>query len=122
MREAVWAWAGKIASVWDSKVLPRPVALKHIAACGALADLCPFAVPASGLANRPNNRTAAYDRRMLSTDGLYGNAYGWQVFGEKWRSCGGHSSRGARQPMKEDNYLYRWFVTGVHGWPFSRRL
>jgi len=105
----------KIAGVWDSKVLPRPP-LEHVAATGALADLGPFTVPTSGLTNTPNNRTAAYDRRMLSTDGLYGNAYGWQVFGEKWRSCGGHSSRAARQPMKEDNYLFRWFVTGLHGW------
>jgi len=106
----------KVAAVWDSKVLPRPADVKHIAACGALADLGPFTVPTTGLTNKPNNRTAAYDRRMLSTDGLYGNAYGWQVFGEKWRSCGGHSSRGARQPMKEDNYLFRWFLTGIHGW------
>ena len=104
-----------IAGCWDSRVYPRPE-LKHISATGALADLGPFTVPAGGLTRKPNNRTAAYDSRMLSTDGLYGNAYGWQVFGEKWRSCGGHSSRGARQPMNEDNYLYRWFVTGVHGW------
>ncbi|MFW6157763.1 MAG: hypothetical protein ACOC8E_00225 [Planctomycetota bacterium] len=108
--------AAKFAGAWDSKVLPRPAELEHIAACGALADTGPFTVPEHGLTKRPNNRTRAYDPRMLTTDGLYGNAYGWQVFGERWRSCGGHSSRGARQPMNEDNYLYRWFVTGVGGW------
>ena len=108
----------KIAGVWNSKVLLRP-SLKHIAATGALADLGPFTVPTSGLTTRPNNRTEAYGSRMLSTDGLYGNAYGWQIFGERWRSCGGHSSRGARQPMKEDNYLFRWFATGLHGWLLS---
>jgi hypothetical protein len=106
----------KVAAVWNAKILPRPAELKHIADCGALADTGPFTVPESGLEKTPNNRTRAYDPRMLTTDGLYGNAYGWQVFGEKWRSCGGHSSRGARQPMNEDNYLYRWFVTGVGGW------
>ncbi len=106
----------EIAAVWDAKVLPRPAELQHIADCGALADLGPFTVPTQGLDTRPNNRTAAYDARMLTTDGLYGNAYGWQVFGERWRSCGGHSSRGARQPMNQDNYLYLWFVTGNHGW------
>ena len=108
----------KIAGVWNSKVLLRP-SLKHIAATGALADLGPFTIPISGLTKTPNNRTEAYGSRMLSTDGLYGNAYGWQIFGERWRSCGGHSSRGARQPMKEDNYLSRWFLTGLHGWLLS---
>jgi exo-rhamnogalacturonan lyase-like protein len=106
----------EIAGVWDSKVMLRPAEIKHIAATGALADMGPFTVPVTGLTKKPNNRSAAYDRRMLSTDGLYGNAYGWQVFGEKWRSCGGHSSRGARQPMKEDNYLFRWYLTGIGGW------
>ena len=105
-----------IAGAWESKVMPRPADIKHIAACGALADFGPFTVPTSGLTQRPNNRTEAYGSRMLTTDGLYGNAYGWQIFGERWRSCGGHSSRGARQPMNQDDYLYRWFVTGVYGW------
>jgi hypothetical protein len=107
----------QIAGAWDSKVLPRPAKLEHIAACGALADLGPFTPPNDkGMGKKPNNRTEAYGSRMLSTDKLYGNAYGWQVFGERWRSNGGHSKHGARQPMNEDNYLYRWFVTGVHGW------
>jgi hypothetical protein len=96
--------------------MARTASLAHIAACGALADLGPFTEPVSGLDSKPNNRTAAYDARMLTDDGLYGNAYGWQIFGEKWRSCGGHSTRGARQPMNEDDYLNRWFVTGQHGW------
>ena len=105
-----------IAGAWESKVLPRPARIEHIAACGALADTGPFTVPVEGLAKKPNNRTEAYGSRMLSGDQLYGNAYGWQVFGERWRSCGGHSKHGARQPMNQDDYLYRWFVTGVHGW------
>jgi len=108
--------AATIARIWDSKVLPRPAQVEHICATGALADTGPFTVPTSGMTATPNNRTEAYGSRMLTTDGLYGNAYGWQVFGERWRSCGGHSSRAARQPMNQDNYLYRWFVTGVHGW------
>ncbi|MHC4917111.1 MAG: exo-rhamnogalacturonan lyase family protein, partial [Planctomycetota bacterium] len=109
--------AAAVAGAWDSKVLPRPAKLEHIAACGALADLGPFTPPADkGMQKRPNNRTEAYGSRMLSTDKLYGNAYGWQVFGERWRSCGGHSKHGARQPMDQDNYLYRWFATGVHDW------
>ncbi len=107
-----------VAALHQWKVLPRP-AIEHIAACGALADLGPFTMPTAGLDKKPNNRTEAYGSRMLTTDGLYGNAYGWQIFGERWRSRGGHSRRGARQPMNQDNYLYRWFVTGVHGWLLS---
>jgi hypothetical protein len=108
--------AAALADAWDSRVMARPAELAHIATCGALADLGPFTVPTAGLDSKPNNRTAAYDSRMLTDDGLYGNAYGWQIFGEKWRSCGGHSTRGARQPMNEDDYLNRWFVTGEHKW------
>ncbi len=108
--------AARFGGAWESKVLPRPAEIKHIAACGALADTGPFTVPTGGMTKRPNNRVEAYGSRMLSGDRLYGNAYGWQVFGERWRSCGGHSKHGARQPMNEDNYLYRWFVTGVYGW------
>lgn len=104
-----------IAGRWDSRAYPRPP-LEHICATGALADLGPYTVPTQGLDQPPNNRTAANDPRMLTTDGLYGNAYGWQVLGERWRSCGGHSTRGARQPMNEDNYLFRWYVTGLRGW------
>ncbi len=106
----------QIAGAWDSKVLPRPADIKHIAACGALADLGPFSVPTGGMTKKPDTRTKAYCSRMLGTDELYGNAYGWQVLGERWRSNGGHSKHGARQPMNQDNYLYRWFVTGVHDW------
>lgn len=108
--------AAALAGVWDSRAMARVANLAHTAACGALADLGPFTVPTRGLDSRPSNRTAAYDSRMLTDDGLYGNAYGWQVFGERWRSCGGHSSRGARQPMNEDDYLNRWFVTGEYAW------
>jgi len=106
-----------LAGQWDSKVLPRPDS-KHTAACGALADTSPFSLPTKegGLKTKPNNRTEANGSRMLSGDQLYGNAYGWQVFGERWRSNGGHSKHGARQPMNQDNYLNRWFLTGVHGW------
>ncbi|HOX05490.1 MAG TPA: hypothetical protein PK280_03730 [Planctomycetota bacterium] len=105
----------KLATAWDAKLLVRPE-LAHIAACGALADVGPFTVPTQGLGSKPENRTEAYGSRMLTDDGLYGNAYGWQIFGERWRSCGGHSTRGARQPMNEDNYLYLWLVTGSYGW------
>jgi PcRGLX-like protein central beta sandwich domain len=110
--------AKAVAAAWDSKVFPRPAKLEHCAATGALADLGPYTTPVGdkGLGKKPNNRTEAYGSRMLSTDRLYGNAYGWQVFGERWRSNGGHSKHGARQPMDQDNYLYRWFSTGVHGW------
>ena len=104
--------------LWESRVFPRPT-LEHISACGALADQGPFSVPTQGLDKKPNNRTSANDKRMLSGDALYGNSYGWQVYGEKWRSCGGHSKHGARQPMNEDNYLYRWYVTGVTAWLYN---
>ncbi len=108
--------ARRMAEIWSAKIQPRPVDVRHIAAAGALADLGPFTVPTEGMDERPSTRTEAHGPRMLTTHGLYGNAYGWQVFGDRWRSCGGHSSRAARQPMKEDNYLYRWLVTGTHGW------
>ena len=73
-------------------------------------------MPTAGLDSKPNNQKSVTDPRGLTDDGLYGNAFGWQIFGEKWRSCGGHSTRGARQPMNEDDYLNRWFVTGEYGW------
>jgi hypothetical protein len=53
---------------------------------------------------------------MLTEDVFYGNAYGWQVFGERWRSQGGAGNHGARQPMAEDDYLRRWYWTGTLDW------
>ena len=55
-------------------------------------------------------------RRHLTTDRWWGHGYGWQVFGSVWRSLGGHSSRGARQPIRDDNYLYLYLTTGHAEW------
>jgi len=107
--------AEAVADAWDAIVMPRPP-IEHIAACGALADLGPYTPPTRGLDKKPDTRTVAEGSRMLTTDRLYGNAYGWQVFGERWRSNGGHGRRGARQPIDQDNYLYRWYVTGRRDW------
>lgn len=104
-----------LAGRWDSRAMLRPP-IAHIAACGALADLGPFTLPVNGLDTKPDTRTAANGPRMFTTDQLYGNAYGWQVFGERWRSQGGHGKRGARQPIDQDNYLWRWYVTGLPEW------
>ncbi len=62
------------------------------------------------------DKVAIDSKRMLTTDELYGNAYGWQIFGERWRSQGGHGRLGARQPMNEDDYLFRYYVTGSREW------
>jgi hypothetical protein len=104
-----------VAAPWDSRVYPRPP-IEHIAAAGALADIGPFTVPTSGLSARPDARVDVMAPRMLEDDTLYGNACGWQVFGERWRSQGGHGNLGARQPMNEDDYLRRWYWTGVREW------
>ena len=103
------------AGCWDSRVYPRPP-VAHMAATGALADVGPFTAPTSGLDKKPDNRVDVSSSRMLTDDTLYGNAYGWQVFGERWRSQGGHGNLGARQPMNEDDYLRRWYWTGVREW------
>lgn len=110
------AWA----DAWDSRAYPRPE-LAHQAACGALTDLGPFTVPTRGLDSRPDSRVAIDSKRMFddldAAEGrLYGNAYGWQIFGERWRSQGGHGNRGARQPMDQDDYLRRWYATGSREW------
>ena len=57
--------------------MPRPAKIEHIAATGALTDLGPFTVPAGKLDKKPNNRVEAHGSRMLTTDGLYGNAHSW---------------------------------------------
>lgn len=103
------------ADCWDDRVFPRP-SIEHIAATGALADLGPFTPPVSGLNSVPDTRNSIDSRRMLTTDRFYGNAYGWQIFGERWRSQGGAGRHGARQPMDEDDYLRRWYWTGVSDW------
>jgi hypothetical protein len=105
-------WAHVFADNWDYRVLPRPT-LKHISATGALNDVGPMSVPKSVYSAYPWNVTM---RRLFMTDRYHGNGYGWQVWGERWLSMGGHSRHGARQPIKEDSYLYRWYVTGDKGW------
>lgn len=104
-----------VADQWDARVLARPPA-EHRAATGALTDLGPYTQPIQGLDKKPDTRTGISGSRMLTDDQLYGNAYGWRVFGERWRSNGGHGSLGARQPIDEDNYLWRWYVTGLPEW------
>jgi hypothetical protein len=107
--------AEAVADIWDSRVMLRPP-LAHIAATGALADLGPYTPPTKGLDKKPDTRTCADGPRMFEEDKLYGNAYGWRIYGDRWRSNGGHGSLGARQPIDEDNYLYRWYVTGLKEW------
>lgn len=104
-----------VAGIWDSRVLPRPE-LAHMAAAGALADLGPFTPPNAGLDQKPDTRNCAEGKRMLTEDYLYGNSYGWQVFGERWRSQGGGGKQGARQPMDEDNYLRKWYLGNLREW------
>jgi hypothetical protein len=105
-------WAHVFADCWDYRVFPRP-SLEHIAATGALTDLGPMTVPEQLFPGYPIEVTK---RRLFMTDRYHGNGYGWQVWGERWLSMGGHSRHGARQPIKEDNYLYKWYVTGDKGW------
>jgi hypothetical protein len=104
-----------VADCWDSRVYLRPTPA-HMAATGALSDLGPYTPPTKGLTKKPDSRTDANGPRMLTDDELYGNAYGWRVFGERWRSNGGDGSHGARQPIDQDNYLYLWYVTGLREW------
>ena len=105
-------WPHVFADAWDIPAFPRPT-LEHIAAAGALTDVGPFAVPTKGFEDYD---TAVNLRRILMTDEYLGNCLGWQVYGERWLSHGGHSTHGARQPIKEDDYLYRWYLTGGGGW------
>ena len=105
-------WPNVFADQYDHTVHIRP-AMKQLAATGALTDLCPFTPPTRGFGG-PGPQT---DRnRMFRDEQYYGNGYGWQVFGSRWRVHGGHSHRGARQPMNFDNFLYRWMMTGRRDW------
>jgi hypothetical protein len=104
-----------IADCWDSRVFARP-ALEHIAATGALSDVGPYTVPVKNLDRDAGSTVQVNIAKMFTDDKLYGNAFGWRVFGERWRSQGGHGSRGARQPIDQDNFLYQWYVTGQPGW------
>ncbi len=104
-------WADR----WDHRVIARPP-MEHMADCGALADTGPFIPPLAGLDQKPNSQNEANGKRMFTRHPLYGNAYGWQVWGERWRSNGGHGRRGARQPIEQDNYLWLWYVTGNQAW------
>jgi len=105
------AWADR----WDHRLIARPP-VKHMGECGALADAGPFTPPTIALDKKPDTRKVANGSRMFARDRLYGNAYGWHVWGERWRSNGGHGRRGARQPIDQDNYLWRWWAAGVHAW------
>ena len=105
-------WPHVVADAWDPPAYPRPP-IEHIAATGALIDLGPSTVPARGYSDYDMGMNS---RRMFMTDQYHGNAYGWQIFGERWLSHGGHSQHGARQPIKEDYYLLRYYWTGGPNW------
>jgi hypothetical protein len=105
-------WPHVFADCWDAPVFPMP-SLAHKAACGALTDVGPFTVPTRGFQKWPME---IHYRRMLMTDRYWGNGFGWQVFGSRWQAHGGHSSRGARQPIKEDAWLYKYYITGHREW------
>ena len=107
--------AESVADRWDARVFALP-ALEHRAATGALSDVGPYTPPRRGMTSKPSRTKSAYSSKMFTTDNLYGNAFGRRVFGERWRSQGGHGSRGARQPIDQDNYLWRWYVTEVPEW------
>ena len=107
--------AESVADRWDARVFALPP-LAHRAATGALSDVGPYTPPTRGMTSKPSRTKSAYSSKMFSTDNLYGNAFGRRVFGERWRSQGGHGSRGARQPIDQDNYLWRWYVTEVPEW------
>ena len=109
------AKANAVADCWDARVFALP-SLAHRAAAGALSDVGPYTPPTKGLDRKPGSTIAANNPKMFTDDRLYGNAFGWRVFGERWRSQGGHGSRGARQPINEDNYLYQWYLTGAAEW------
>jgi len=105
-------WPHYVADCWDYRLSPRPP-LEHIAAAGALNDLGPFSVPVYGFFDYP---LEVMNRKLFMTERYWGNGYGWQMYGSRWYAHGGHSSRGARQPIRDDYYLYRWYVTGGRGW------
>jgi len=101
-----------VADLWDIPALPRPP-LEHIAATGALSDVGPFTPPISGFADYDVQMNL---RRIMMTDEIWGNCLGGQMFGERWKSWGGHSTRGARQPIEEDHFLRSWYWIGGLGW------
>jgi hypothetical protein len=105
-------WPHVIADCWDYPVFPMPP-MAHKAACGALTDVGPYTPPVKGFETWPME---IHYRRMLMTDKYWGNGFGWQVFGSRWQAHGGHSMRGARQPIKEDCFLYRYYTTEDRNW------
>ncbi len=105
-------WPHVVADQWDLAALPRPT-IEHIAAAGALSDVGPFTPPVTGLADYDVQMNL---RRILMTDAIWGNCLGWQMYGERWKSWGGHSTRGARQPIEEDHFLRSYYWTGGPGW------
>jgi PcRGLX-like protein central beta sandwich domain len=112
-------WPHVFADAWEYPVFPRPD-IEHIAATGALTDVGPSSVP-KNFSVRTTVGGTDYeldirDRRQFTTDAYWGNGYGWMNFGSTWQAFGGHSTKGARQPIKEDFYLYRWYWTGYKNW------
>ncbi|MHC4916709.1 MAG: hypothetical protein ACYTGB_14585, partial [Planctomycetota bacterium] len=105
-------WPHVMADCWDCPVHLMP-SLEHKAATGALTDVGPYTVPTRGFITWPME---VHYRRMLMTDRYWGNGFGWQVFGSRWQAHGGHSSRGARQPIKEDAWLYRFYTMNDRNW------
>jgi hypothetical protein len=105
-------WPHVMADCWDYPVYPMP-SLAHKAATGALTDVGPYSVPTRGFITWPRE---VHYRRMLMTDKYWGNGFGWQMFGSRWQAHGGHSSRGARQPIKEDAWLYRFYTMNDRNW------
>jgi hypothetical protein len=112
-------WPHVFADQWEYPVHLRPD-IKHIAATGALTDVGPSSVPTDyyvkNTAGGVDYEMDIRDRRQFMTDQYWGNGYGWQVFGSSWQAFGGHSTKGARQPIKEDFYLYRYYWTGLRNW------
>ncbi|MCG3181955.1 MAG: hypothetical protein BIFFINMI_04401 [Phycisphaerae bacterium] len=110
--EAGRTWPHVFADCWDCPVFPEPT-MAHKAATGAMTDLGPYTPPTRGFETWP---LEVNYRRMLMTDKYWGNGFGWQVFGSRWQAHGGHSMRGARQPIKEDAWLYKFYTINDRNW------
>jgi len=84
---------------------------EHYAACGALADIGPYA-PIKSHVGFPLEVT---ERRYFMTDYLKGNAYGWQVFGCRWEEYAGHSPWNY-EPIGSSHHLYYFINTRHRTW------
>ncbi len=101
--------------VYDS-YLSKPWALPSVEHCGkagALSDLGPY---------RVNERIPDVDfplgrrnRRMMMTDYLKGNGYGWQSFGTRWEELAGHSPWNY-EPIWTSCSLFNYLVTRRPNW------